>query len=169
MTAIPDTSESCPCEGRDPVRRSRIYKGVRIANAGPLPSQGHVNLKQNRRGAPETNRRRGAPRGNRNALKSGRYTAEAKKERRRNRLLLRQLRAGLEYARSVIRARDAAARLAIISLPATILRKKFQKSKNNSRRPALSPGGSFRIARAWPVRPAPGGRFRPVIRRAGGP
>jgi hypothetical protein len=60
-------------------------------------------------------RRRGAPAGNRNALKSGRYTAEAKKERRRRRLLLRQLRAGLEYARSVIRARDAAARLSIIS------------------------------------------------------
>jgi hypothetical protein len=62
-------------------------------------------------------RRRGAPVGNRNALKSGRYTAEAKGERRRNRLLLRQLRAGMEYARSVIRTHEVAARLAIFPPP----------------------------------------------------
>jgi hypothetical protein len=146
MTAIPDTSESCPCEGRDPVRRSRIYKGVREAKrAGPLPAQGHVNLKQNRR--------RGTPRGNRNALKSGRYTAEAKAERRRNRLLLRQLRAGLAYARSVVRAQDAAgnkpaarsaARLAIFpSLPRS-RGKNFQKSKNNSRKKGVG-SQPFRI------------------------
>jgi hypothetical protein len=102
LPVLPE-SESCPCEGRDPVvRQCRIYKykGVRDANAGPLPSQGHVNLKQNRS--------RGASEGNRNALKSGRYTAEAKAGRKRKRLLLRQLRAGLAYARSVIRARAAA-------------------------------------------------------------
>ncbi|MEZ0223620.1 MAG: hypothetical protein ACAH83_03635 [Alphaproteobacteria bacterium] len=83
---------------------------------------------------PETNRRRGAPCGNRNALKSGRYTAEAKAERKRKRLLLRQLRAGLAYARSVVRARAAAENLFHISLPAPAGRKNFQKSKNNSRK-----------------------------------
>jgi hypothetical protein len=79
-------------------------------------------------------RRRGAPLSNRNALKSGRYTAEAKAERKRKRLLLRQLRAGLAYARSVIRARAAAATLRQVSPPNLAGGKNFQKSKNNSRR-----------------------------------
>ncbi|MEZ0226187.1 MAG: hypothetical protein ACAH83_16650 [Alphaproteobacteria bacterium] len=93
-----------------------------------------------RRRASETHRRRGAPRGNRNALKSGRYTGEAKAERKRKRLLLRQLRAGLAYARSVIRARAAAERLFHILLPAPAGGKNFQKSKNNSRRDEFTRG-----------------------------
>lgn len=72
-----------------------------------LPKRRGAPETNRRRGAPETNRRRGAPRGNRNALKSGYYTAEAKAERRRRRLLLKLLRTGLAYARSVIRARTA--------------------------------------------------------------
>jgi hypothetical protein len=80
------------------------------------------------RGAPETNRR-GAPRVNRNALKSGRYTAEAKAERKRNRLLLRQLWAGLACARSVIQARAAAERLFHIPLPVPAREKNFKTEK----------------------------------------
>ena len=104
----------------------------------PAPSPGIVFVQQRarspRRGTPETHRRRGAPCGNRNALKSGRYTAEAKAARKRKRLLLRQLRAGLAYARSVIRARAAAESLFHTPLPGPVRRKNFQKSKNNSTR-----------------------------------
>jgi hypothetical protein len=75
----------------------------------------------------ETNRRRGAPRGNRNALKSGRYTADAKAERKRRRLLLRLLREGLVYARAVIRGQAAAEILFSYTIARPGRRKKFSK------------------------------------------
>jgi hypothetical protein len=156
MTAIPSLTPiatetillgSCPCEGRDPVRRSRIYKGVRVAKrAGPLPCMHRMQEHGQGHGS-EPTRRRGAPLGNRNALKSGRYTAKAKAERKRTRLLLRQLRAGLAYMRSVIRARAAAAKISKIE-------KQFAKARTHkSVMPALRghpEAGHAPHAFAWP-------------------
>jgi hypothetical protein len=120
MIAIPDPSGACA-----PVHERR---GAPETNR--------------RRGAPETNRRRGAPRGNRNALKTGCYTAEAKARRRRKRLLLRQLRAGLAYMRAVIRARNAAAKLARFPSPPLSAEKIFKNRKTipaGQPAPRLSP------------------------------
>ena len=101
--------------------------------------------------SPETNRR-GAPRGNRNALKSGRYTAEAKAARKRKRLLLRQLRAGLEYARSVVRARAAAAAVGHIPMLPD-LQKKFSKiEKQFPQGPGAVPGLSHIRSMQVPVK-----------------
>ena len=119
MTAILDASDIC----------------------APLHQRGATETHR-RRGATETHRRRGAPRGNRNALKSGRYTAKAKGERRRKRMLLRQLRAGLTYTRAILRAQGAAAKLAIFPSPPRSPGKKFSKiekqfPQGGNRLPAL--------------------------------
>jgi hypothetical protein len=102
-----------------------------------------------------TNRRRGAPIGNRNAFKSGLYTAEAKAQRKRRRLLLRQLRAGLAYMRAVIRARAAAVKIS-----------KIEKQFPGGRMPAAGDACHLRRIRPYYV-PEGAGRANVSLTRPG--